>query len=612
MKKKVMIIIGSIFIIAILIFAYWGYKVLAIDATKKQSFNKFALSWMKLDYSSMYNQLSNDYKKSTTENEFINNMKKIYGDNGIEATNIKITPQFPAKLIADKDGNLRIPFTMIMDTIAGKVSIKNEAVFINENASNKKSWKVIWSKKMIFPQMEPGDKVYASYIFAKRGQIEDRNNLPLAVNGTGTSKRVYPLNEAAAQLVGYVKNINQDELKKLKNQGYTRYDSIGETGIEKIYEKQLKGKNGAVIYIKDSMGTKKATIAEKKVQDGKDIKLTVDSNIQNALYNQLKGDSGTAVAVNPKTGEILAMVSTPSFNPNLFALAKGIPSNKWNEIINNPLKPLNARFTDTYAPGSTFKVITAAIGIKSGKLLPQTAVKITGLNWQLNRSWGSYFITRVDNILEPENLEKAFVYSDNIYFAQTALKITKSTFIDGTKQFGIGEEIPFEYPLRESQISKDGSIKNDIQLADSGYGQGEVSINPVQLSMIYGSLVNGGSILKPHLLYGANLSDVWKENVIPEDARSEILNDLIQVIEDPHGTGHGASIPGISLAGKTGTAEIKRSQTDKSGTENGWFVCVNTDNPKLLVTMMIENVKNRDGSAYVTPKVASVMRQFAK
>lgn len=560
----------------------------------------------------MYNQLSNEYKKSTTENEFINNTKKIYGDNGIEAANIKITPQFPAKLIEDKDGNLSIPFTMTMDTIAGKVLIKNEAVFINENANNKKSWKVSWSKKMIFPQMEPGDKVYASYIFAKRGQIKDRNNLPLAVNGTGTSKRVYPLNEAAAQLVGYVKNINQDELKKLKNQGYTRYDSIGETGIEKIYEKQLKGENGAVIYIKDSMGTPKATIAEKKVQDGKDIKLTIDSNIQNALYNQLKGDSGTAVAVNPKTGEILAMVSTPSFDPNLFALDKGIPSNKWNEIINNPLNPLNARFTDTYAPGSTFKVITAAIGIKSGKLLPQTGVKITGLNWQPNRSWGSYFITRVDNILEPENLEKAFVYSDNIYFAQTALKITKSTFIDGIKQFGIGEEIPFEYPLRESQISKNGNIKNNIQLADSGYGQGEVSINPVQLSMIYGSLVNGGSILKPHLLYGANLSDVWKENVISKDARSEILNDLIQVIKDPHGTGHGASVPGISLAGKTGTAEIKRSQTDKSGTENGWFVCVNTDNPKLLVTMMIENVKARGGSAYVTPKVASVMKQFAK
>lgn len=207
--------------INILIFTHRHFTVMmknrvTIENSKKQCFNEFAASWMKLDYLSMYNELSTEYRKNTTENDFRANLIKIYGDTCIDATNIKITPDFSNQL-EDKEGELHIPYIMTMKTIAGNVSIRNEAVFIEEKKDSKDSWTVMWNDKMIFPQMEQGDTVSVDYILAKRGQIKDRNGKPLALNDA-TSRRIYPLKDAAAQLVGYTKAISLDELKKLKSQ----------------------------------------------------------------------------------------------------------------------------------------------------------------------------------------------------------------------------------------------------------------------------------------------------------------------------------------------------------------------------------------------------------
>lgn len=425
--------------------------------------------------------------------------------------------------------------------------------------------------------------------------------------------RVYPLKDKAAFLTGYVQPISQEELTKLKGQGYTQDDVIGKSGLEKIYENKLRAEDGAEIYIVDKNGNKKKTLAKKDPKNGTDLNVTINTDIQTSLYNQYNGDSGTAIAMQPKTGEVLALVSSPAYDPNDFVL--GMSTDKWNSLNSDPKKPLLNRFETAFAPGSTFKPITAAIGLKTGKIDPNAVKNITGLKWQKDSSWGGYTVTRAEEYTAPANLLNALVHSDNIYFAQAALDIGKDTFVSEVKNFGIGENMTFEYGMATSKLSKNNTINTDIQLADSGYGQGEILINPLHLAAIYTSFVNGGNIINPYLNAdnkASSSSKIWKSNVFSQNISNTILNALTQVVSSSEGTGHAAFMNNIPLAGKTGTAEIKASQTDKDGTENGWFVATNTNNPKLLVLEMYEDVKNRGGSHYVVPKVKEIFEQFCK
>lgn len=426
-----------------------------------------------------------------------------------------------------------------------------------------------------------------------------------------TPARVYPLKEKAGLLTGYVQNISAEELKKLSSKGYSKDSVIGKAGLEKIYENQLKATDGAEIYIDNKYDEKVKTLGKKAPKNGKDVNLTIDTNLQSAMYDQYKADSGASVAIQPKTGAVLALVSAPSYDPNDFIL--GMSSDKWNSLQNDANKPLLNRFKTTFAPGSTFKPITASIALDTNKLNVDEDKKISGLKWQENSSWGNYYVTRDEAYSEPANLLNALVHSDNIYFAKTALAIGKDDFLAETKKLGIGSAIPFEYGLQTSQITSSGKIKDDIQLADSGYGQGEVLMNPVQLASIYTCFVNNGNIIAPYLNSSkASPGKVLKSNVFSQNTVNTVLNDLTQVVASPEGTGHGAYMADLPLAGKTGTAEIKKSQTDTTGTENGWFIAVNTNNPKLLVLEMYENVKNKGGSSYVVPNVKNIFEQFGK
>lgn len=166
--------------------------------------------------------------------------------------------------------------------------------------------------------------------------------------------------------------------------------------------------------------------------------------------------------------------------------------------------------------------------------------------------------------------------------------------------------------MSKSQLDADGDIKDEIQLEDSGYGQGQILLNPLHLAVIYSSFVNSGNMIKPYLKYdGIGKAEIWKNNVFSKEIADIVLKDLIQVVENPGGTGHeDAYIPGLNLAGKTGTAEIKLSQGDVNGTELGWFAAVNTDNPNLLVIAMAQDVKERGGSHYVVPMVKKVFENF--
>ncbi|WP_312470482.1 penicillin-binding transpeptidase domain-containing protein [Neobacillus sp.] len=481
----------------------------------------------------------------------------------------------------------------------GVVAGKAEAPVIEQLASLLKMTPEQINKTLGASWVKPGQ-----FVPLKKVSMEDKERVAqlVALEPVQTRKveaRIYPYKEAAAQLVGYVGAITADELAKRKDKGYTSQDVIGKRGLEQVLDEKLKGESGVKIIIKKKGDGTDVVLAEKAVVDGKDIKLTINADLQAVIYDELAGEAGTAAAMNPVNGETLALVSSPAFDPNQAAL--GFSADEWKALQEDKRKPLTTRFTQAYAPGSVMKAITASIGLASGAVNPAEQVAILGPKWQKDNSWGGYFVTRV-HVGSPVNLEKALVFSDNIYFAQAALKTGKEAFVDGLKKFGFEEKLKYPYPLETSTI---GRMDSDIALADSGYGQGQIQMSIVHLLTSYTPFMNNGNMMKPILLDEEERGQVLKEAVVTGEQAGLIAADLRKVVGDAGGTAHAAEMAEYPLAGKTGTAEIKQKQGE-TGAENGWFIAYNADSPSLMVAMMVEDVQGRGGSQVPVKKVKNI------
>ena len=427
-----------------------------------------------------------------------------------------------------------------------------------------------------------------------------------------TEVRTYPLGEKAAHLIGYVQNVTAEDLEEHKGEGYTSSSVIGKSGIEGLYENELKGENGVKISIMTEDGVEKNVVASVDKQDGENIRLTIDSDLQGLIYDQFREDKSCSVAMNPFTGEVLALVSTPAYDDNEFIL--GMSGERWDQLNNDENKPLYNRFRQVWCPGSSFKPITAGIGLTTGTINPDEDYGSEGLSWQKDESWGDYHVTTLHEY-SPVNLENALIYSDNIYFAKAALNIGADNLMKSLKLLGFGQELPFEIKMSQSQYANDGgTIDSEIQLADSGYGQGQILINPLHLATLYTSILNGGNVIRPYLTYSETpKSEVWIAQAFSSDAASRVKTALEKVVNTPEGTGYGAHREDIALAGKTGTAEIKADQNDTTGTELGWFGVFTEDadaqKPVLLMSM-VEDVKDRGGSGYVVDKSAAILQGY--
>lgn len=438
----------------------------------------------------------------------------------------------------------------------------------------------------------------------------DLKNQLLQIPGvkiTTAKGRTYPLGEAAAQLVGYVQTITAEELEANRGKGYTATSMIGKAGLEKKYEERLKGKDGVEIYIEGEDGTRKTDIAKIDVQNGETIKLAIDSKIQTKLYDELKENEGFFVVMQPKTGELLALVSTPSYNPNSFAL--GIGTDEWNNIKNNQGNPMLARYLQSYCPGSTFKPVTGAIGLTTGSLSAEDTFQYNGLSWKKD-GWGEYDITTLTAYSGPKNLKNALIHSDNIYFAQAALQIGKKNFTEGLNKIKFNENIDIGLTTSKSQYANSGDIPNEKVLADSGYGQGEILVNPIHIASIYSAFANDGNMVKPYLeAKNINTVEYLVENAFSKEAANTIKDDLIQVVENPEGTANDMKVSGRTIAGKTGTAELKASK-DAQADVLGWFDCFTTDenNNQLLVVSMVENGRDLGGSHYLIKKIKTLFQ----
>lgn len=675
-KKIIIIVISIILILAISvgigITIYFNNKPKNKPENVLQTFASYIND---KKYEDMYSLLSSKSKANISEEDFIKRNKNIY--EGIEAKNFSVDIQSIenekklAKVTYKNSMDTMSGHVDFVNTVTLELNEEKEykidwtsnLIFLELNTEDKVRVKTIEAKrgsildrngeylaingvasqiglvpgKMSDNKEENIEKIAellnmtsaginselsASYVKADtfvplktvgKNEMELKNKL-LEIKGVkiiDTDERIYPQGVSTSQLVGYIQPINSEELKEKAKEGYTSSSKIGKYGLERAYESTLRAVNGSEIYIEDANGNKKTSIAKQEQKDGQDVKLTIDSKLQQTVYEQFKDDKSAVVVMNPKTGEMLALASCPSFDSNDFSL--GMTTADYKNLTENPDNLLYNRYLATYAPGSSFKPIIGAIGLTTGAFSADDDFGRSGTKWQNNNSWGDFYITTLSTYSGPANLRNALIHSDNIYFAKAALKIGGKNLINSLKNIGFGQQIEFPQTISNSSYSNSESFTNETQLANSGYGQGEVLVNPIHMAMMYSAFVNEGNMIMPYLEYKENASSqtakYYKENAFSKEAANEVRDDLIQVVENPSGTAHSAKIEGKTIAGKTGTAEIKQSKDDTEGTEIGWFNAFNvgeSDENSLLIVSMVENVKGKGGSHYLLPKVRAI------
>lgn len=674
-NKKNHKMIGSVIFLSLLIIGAIALDIyLHIDHGEYVNTLKKYMSYIETNnYEAMYEMLTEESKSQISQEDFILKNQKIY--DGIEAKNITVSNvtvnqekteisyvttmntiagrvEFSNTIPIQKNGeeyqiqwSSTIIFPELKDGYKVKVNTENaKRGNIFDRNGNVLAGEGIASSVGLVPGKMSDDKeksilkisnllgiepdfirtqLSQSYVkedtFVPLKTIEKSNKelkeQLLQIKGimiTDKKTRNYPLGEAASQMLGYVQIISAEELTTYQEKGYTSSSFIGKTGLERVYENTLHGTDGCEVCIYDEKGNKIKTLAQVLQKDGKDITLTIDSYLQQVVYDQFQKDKSATVVMNPKTGEILALVSTPTYNSNDFSL--GMLNEKWQALNQDENKPLINRYLARYAPGSSFKPIIGAIALSNEKLEADEDLGKSGTSWQKDNSWNDFKVTTLASYSGPANLQNALIYSDNIYFAKVALKIGANDLAKYVKKLGFGENLDFIQTIEKSQISNSGKIDSEKQLANTGYGQAEVLVNPIFMASVYSTFVNEGNMIKPYLEYREKSGNqTWKDNVFTAEASKIIQEDLIQVVENERGTGHQAKMENVVLAGKTGTAEIKKDQNDTNGTEIGWFnafVVSDDDTQQILVVSLVEDVKNRGGSHYVVPKVKNIIDAY--
>lgn len=405
-----------------------------------------------------------------------------------------------------------------------------------------------------------------------------------------TDIRYYPLGKAAAQLIGYTGSVTAEDLEK--NPKLNDGDIIGKTGLEATFDKRLRGQAGGDIAIVTASGRIRDVLLHAEQTDGEMIMLTIDHTIQKAAFRALEKSVGASVVMDPKNGDLKALVSKPSYDPN--KMVRGISQEDYDIYANDEDLPFLNRFTNRYAPGSTLKTLTAAIGLDNGTTTPTKTHKIEGLQWQKDKSWGSYYVTRLHDDVSTVNYVDALIYSDNIFFAKEALEMGEKKLRNGLNQFAFNKEFDLPLSMKPAQISTNDTFNSDILLADTAYGQGQVLMSPIQQAVSYATFANDGNMVEPKLLLDA---EVKTTRVIQKDTAHKVRDAMVQVVEHKGGTGNTLQSLNIPIAAKTGTAEIKQKQGVYDGTENSLVVAFNPEKENYLLLTIIENHKKTHRTA---------------
>ncbi len=431
-----------------------------------------------------------------------------------------------------------------------------------------------------------------------------RNELP-ELDTIMSHRRLYPRNGFMAHLIGYVGEVSEDMLNQPQFELYNAGDVVGISGVERQYNTMLMGQNGSRQALVDSHGREVGRLGETEAVAGKQLKLTIDIDLQIAAEQALAGKNGAIVAMDPRTGEILAMVSGPTFDPNDFAVH--VSRDQWNKLVTDPDKPLlNKAIQAQLAPGSTFKIIMSVAGWQEG--IAQTLhVNCTGGAEFYGRRFGCWVKSGHGAV----TLEKAIYQSCDVFFYTLAEKLGIDRIAKYATELGLGQKTGIDLPNEVSGVmpSEEWKIRNFKQkwfageTISVGIGQGAVAITPVQLLRAVSAISLGGRMVVPHVINPTDLPPSYVEaqhytevKKVPIDPNGwNFITDAMSRVLLPEGTAPSAHIPGIDIAGKTGSAQIvslttrARFKNSDDLAQNGWFVGFTPRrNPDIVVCVLFQ------------------------
>ena len=446
-----------------------------------------------------------------------------------------------------------------------------------------------------------------------------RNELP-ELDTIMAHRRLYPRNGFMAHLIGYVGEVSEDMLNQPQFELYNAGDVVGISGVERQYNTLLMGQNGSRQALVDSHGREVGRLGETEAIPGKQLKLTVDIDLQIAAEQALEGKNGAIVAMDPHTGEILAMVSGPSFDPNDFAVH--VSRDQWNKLVTDPDKPLlNKAIQAQLAPGSTFKIIMSVAGWQEG--IAQTLhVNCTGGAVFYGRRFGCWVKSGHGEVA----LEKAIYASCDVFFYTLAEKLGIDRIAKYATDLGLGQKTGIDLPNEVAGVmpSEEWKIKNFKQkwfageTISVGIGQGAVAITPVQLLRAISAISMGGRMVVPHVINPTDMPPGYVEaqhvtevKNVPIDPNGwTFITDAMTRVLLPGGSAPSAHIPGIDIAGKTGSAQIvslatrARFKNSADLAQNGWFVGFTPRrNPDIVVCVLFQGGEHGRLAAHLATQV---------
>ena len=438
-------------------------------------------------------------------------------------------------------------------------------------------------------------------------------------------KRRYPPNGLAAHLLGYVGEISPKELVLLSN--YHMGEVIGKFGLERQWEKYLHGQNGFQHIEVDSIGRRLRILKEVEAQSGFNLFLTLDRDIQSAAEEAMAEKEGALVVLDPRDGAVLAMVSRPAFDPNVFA--RGIRPQEWRELVNNPLHLLTNRATQgEYPPGSTFKVVLAAAALEKGVITPSTRFFCPGGLW----FGGHYFHCWRKGGHGTVDFRRALAQSCNVYFLQVGRLLGVDTIAAYARKLGLGWPTGIDLDHEKGGVIPDSAWKKKVfgvrwyagETLSVSIGQGYASVTPLQMAVLAATIANGGTVYQPYLVrrvetvQGEVVKEYHPEATLTAGIGKKTLDLVRQTMRDviTSGTGRQAQLPDVTVAGKTGTAQAvpglagKGTKLPRQYRDHAWFVAfAPMEAPEVAVACLVEHA-GEGGGAAAAPIVRQVLEKY--
>ena len=445
-------------------------------------------------------------------------------------------------------------------------------------------------------------------------------------------KRSYPYGNLGSHLFGHIGEVTEKQLSIGSYTDYRMGSLIGKSGLELKYETYLKGVDGGKYVEIDASGRELSILKEVDSYPGNNLVTTIDLELQKAAEEAFKDKAGAVVAMDPRNGEILAMISSPAFNPDMFS--GPLDSEEWNLLINNPLKPLqNRAIQGQYPPGSTYKTIVAAAALEEGVITKDTAFQCNGSYRFGNRNYRCWKSDGHGSV----SLHRAIVESCDTYFYQVGLKLGIDKIAEYSRKFGLGQPTGIELSDEKSGIVPDRAWKQkrfgtpwfEGETLSCAIGQGFNLVTPIQLLTAYAALTNGGDVYQPHLakaIVGPDgkvlrtlLPEARKKLILSPETVELLKAGLQGVVNEPGGTARSARLDDIKVGGKTGTTQVVAMRADQRVKgedltywfrDHAWFASfAPVEDPRIALVVFIEHSGYSGGHA-AAPVAGKILKSF--